>query len=97
VAADVDGLTIVSGTAERERLRGTTDADLIKARQGDDRIFPRAGGDRVRAGQGNDHVFLRRDGYADRIFCGPGFDVVVYDSDVDPADIIADSCEARIA
>jgi Ca2+-binding RTX toxin-like protein len=97
LAAEAAGLTIVSGTSERERLFGTTGADLIKARQGNDRIAPRGGADRVRAGKGNDSVLLSRDGQVDRIFCGPGFDTVAYDGDVDPADVIADNCEARIA
>jgi hypothetical protein len=97
VAAETKGLNVVSGTPEHERLRGTPRADLIKARQGDDRIVPRAGADRVRAGQGNDHVFLTGDGQVDRIFCGPGFDAVIYDGDVDRSDVIADNCEVRIA
>ena len=56
--------------------------------EGDDTVDPGLFEDLVFAGSGNDTVNAR-DGYADRIECGPGTDT----ANVDTLDVVADDCE----
>lgn len=97
-AAAGDGsVNLIRGTEGRDKLTGTPAMDLIRGYDGGDRISPRGGADRVRAGRGGDTVFLTRDGKVDRIFCGPGFDVIVWSYNPDRRDLIDHSCEGQIA
>lgn len=97
-AAAGDGqVNLIRGTEGRDKLIGTSGRDVIRAYQGNDSISPRGGADRVRAGRGDDVIHLRRDGKVDRIFCGPGFDVVAWSFETEARDIIDDSCEGQIA
>lgn len=97
-AAAGDGtVNLIRGTDGRDKLIGTATVDVIRGYDGNDRITPRGGADRVRAGRGDDTIFLTRDGKVDRIFCGPGFDVIVWAYHPDGRDVIDNSCEGQIA
>lgn len=69
-------------------VAGTDGHNRLSTGESDDMIDPRAGPDRVMAGSGADRV-LARDGFTDRIECGPGNDSVVVDQFDEPID-----CEA---
>ena len=95
-----DGVSLLRGTPQADRLCGRRDAETLVGRAGDDvlvggagrdRIIGGAGRDRVSAGAGGDAVDVR-DGIADRVLCGPGRDRVVRDR----LDILGRDCE-RVA
>jgi Ca2+-binding RTX toxin-like protein len=65
-----------------DTVRGGRAADVIDGGAGNDTIDPGPGADVVRGGSGNDTIMVR-DGVADSVDCGDGFDTVVADrSDV---------------
>ena len=83
------------GTAKADMLKGKRGKDTLAGRGGRDRLFGGPGPDVLRGGpgrdefntrrngysaggQGNDRIFAR-DGKADLIDCGGGFDVAVVD------------------
>ena len=71
--------TLVVGTENPDRLRGTGLNERIEGRGGDDRITGGGGVDRVLAGPGDDFVNVgyHDDGTTpDRVDCGPGKDTV---------------------
>jgi hypothetical protein len=67
------------GTGGADVLRGTNRYDILCGGRGSDRLYPRKGKDWVYAGPGRD-VIGARDGFADVISCGKGYDVVRVDS-----------------
>jgi hypothetical protein len=76
------------GTHGTDALVGSARYDIVCARGGDDRIDARGAADFVFAEAGNDRVYAR-DGYADVISCGPGYDV----ARVDLSDRPRSNCE----
>ena len=70
-------------------LLGDAGPNAISSFEGDHTVDPRAGNDHVRLFSGDDAVDLR-DGYADRVECGPGTDAV----QADTLDVVADDCES---
>jgi hypothetical protein len=65
---------------------------MIAGTPGADEISLGRGPSTVELGAGNDTVNLADDGAVDRVFCGPGEDVVVHLGAVDPLDEFVD-CE----
>lgn len=63
-------LPAVASAAARPPIVGTPRADLLIGREGSDRVVARAG---------NDRIAVEYDGGTDRIFCGPGVDIVAAD------------------
>src|SRR5262245_15368559 len=97
-AADavVPAINQVDGTSGGDKLGGTGRGDMILGRQGDDVITPPTGLDRVRGGKGDDRILVWPDMATDRIYCGPGFDVVVWKGRADSLDVIDVNCEGQI-
>lgn len=89
VAAGSAAGATVRGTSASETLRGTNGPDRMYggggrdtflARGGDDLIVAGREGDVVRAGRGNDRVVVQDDDGIDRVYCGPGRDLVNLDA-----------------
>ena len=67
---------------------GTRGDDVINATDHHDIILGRAGNDTLNGGPGND-IFHVRDGEADHVTCGEGYDQVR----ADYKDVVANDCE----
>jgi WD40-like Beta Propeller Repeat len=76
------------GTAEDDELGGTQSGDVVCAFGGNDRIRPGRGRD-VAFGDAGDDTFFLRDGDADSVSCGGGYDTVVADA----IDAVTRDCE----
>jgi N-acetylglucosamine-6-sulfatase len=87
----------VEGTQLSDRLFGGPRADGLCGRGGADVLVGRAGSDRLVGGSGPDRLYggpgadrlPARDGYRDRVICGPGNDRAA----VDVHDRVASDCE----
>jgi len=71
-----------------DTVRGGPAADVVDGGAGNDALDPGPGADVVRGGGGNDAISVR-DGVADSVDCGDGFDTVV----ADRADVLT-GCES---
>ena len=68
-------MAIITGTAHKDVLFGTDDADTINGNDGDDKLFGRGGHDRIFGGLGND--ILWGDDGNDSIDGGAGDDLLI--------------------
>lgn len=68
----------ITGLGGDDRLFGFGKKDNIKGNAGNDRIDGGQGND-IMSGAGGNDVIRAGDGLRDRIFCGPGRDVVYHD------------------
>jgi Ca2+-binding RTX toxin-like protein len=76
------GVVHVETLDGNDTVRGGPGADVVEGGAGNDVLDPGPGADIVRGGSGNDTISVR-DGVADSVDCGDGFDTVVADrSDV---------------
>ena len=71
-----------------DTLTGSAALNILSTTFGDDVITGGAGNDVMSSGLGNDTIFAR-DGFADRVDCGPGNDTAV----VDTLDAVGANCE----
>ena len=78
------------GGRGRDRLYGGNDRDVLRGGPGDDRLAGGHGQDVLRGGTGDD-TLRARDGWSDRISCGPGSDRATLDSH----DVIVGATNAR--
>ena len=83
--ASATSFEFFSGDGSVFTLTGTDGHNELMTGAADDLVMPRAGPDLVRTRRGADRV-LARDGFADRIECGPGTDLVVVDQFDEPFD-----------
>ena len=72
------GADILSGMAGADTIFGGGGPDQVYGGNGNDLIEPGQGRDVVKGGPGKDRI-LARDGFKDRILCGPGKDTVKAD------------------
>lgn len=87
----------LSGTGKADQIYGRGGGDSLFGRAGDDLLVGGAGNDSINGGRGRDTILggpgsdriLAADGYADKIDCGPGWDVAI----VDALDTVAANCE----
>ncbi len=82
------GSDVIRGWNGLDALCGGAGRDTLIARRGNDRLTGGPGRDQLLAGPGNDRLFAR-DGAADTIVCGRGYDRVI----ADRRDVIAADCE----
>jgi len=89
---------VIRGTAGADRLIGTAQSDMLfgfgardylESRRGDDFLNGGNGVDVLFAGAGADRIQAAFDGFADRVSCGLGRDIVV----AERADRVATDCE----
>ena len=80
------------GGAGNDTLRGGADADVLAGGSGIDSLNGGLGGDVLNGGDGND-LIEARDGVADKVSCGVGYD----EARVDPVDYVAPDCERVIS
>jgi Ca2+-binding RTX toxin-like protein len=79
-----------------DTLHGGTGADLLYGGTGGDSVTPGPGADQVHLGAGNDEVILRSDGSVDEVWCGRGYDSIVWlNSEPDPLDVFH-GCEETL-
>ena len=71
-----------------DTITGSAAINILSTGGGDDVITGGAGNDVMSSGLGNDTIFAR-DGFADRVDCGPGNDTAV----VDTLDAVGANCE----
>lgn len=76
--------TVIPGAT----LVGSSAANALTGTDGNDALDGAAGNDRLSSGAGDDTV-TARDGFADRVDCGPGTDTAV----VDTLDVVSQNCE----
>jgi Ca2+-binding RTX toxin-like protein len=81
----------IASSGGNDTIVGTAASQIISAAAGNDTIDAGAGNDLVFGDDGDDTINAR-DGFADRIQCGAGTDVV----NADTLDIASSSCEAVI-
>jgi hypothetical protein len=74
------------GSGGPDGLRGGSGDDLLRGQRGWDVIRPGHGADQAGGGRGNDRFFLRVDGDADDVSCGPGTDTAMYPGQRDASD-----------
>jgi Ca2+-binding RTX toxin-like protein len=79
--------TLLGGDGD-DRLRGGLGDDVLHGQDGNDRLRGGRGRDTVYGEAGDDRLVVR-DGEADVVDCGPGFDRVR----ADPMDVVDTSCE----
>ena len=84
--SDIEDLYTANGG--NDTLVGNATVNLLTTSAGNDSITGGAGNDILRSAGGNDTLDAR-DGYADRVDCGPGADVAV----VDTLDQVSPNCE----
>jgi hypothetical protein len=77
-SASVPGFESLSGGSAMLTVAGTDGHNNLSTGSLDDLVDPRGGPDRVRTGAGADRV-MARDGFTDRVECGPDSDSVVAD------------------
>jgi hypothetical protein len=82
------GTDVVLGGPGDDRLDGGRGADRLSGGPGNDTLTGGRYFDLLSGGSGNDRI-LARDGFKDRIACGPGRDTV----DADRHDVVARDCE----
>jgi Ca2+-binding RTX toxin-like protein len=82
------GNDTLNGLARWDVLRGGTGDDTINAGRGRDFVFGGLGSDTVNGEAGRDRIHVR-DGEADTVDCGDGFDRVW----ADQSDVVANNCE----
>lgn len=82
------GTDTLAGTSGNDVIAGLRGNDRLRGRGGDDTLVGGPGRDLLAGGPGDDTINAR-DGGADRIDCGPGWDTVV----ADDRDDIPASCE----
>ncbi len=96
-----DGRDRLDGGAGVDQLLGGKGADELTGGSGGDRIFgglgadqatPGTGADKVKLGKENDETLLEVDGATDIVWCGSGYDTVVFLNRDDPHDVLHD-CE----
>ena len=80
--------TLRAGSGD-DALYASGGADRINGESGRDKLYAGAGRDIILGGYGGDTIYAK-DGYADIIDCGVGYDWVQHDA----FDLVA-SCEAR--
>ena len=85
---DVSLLGVGAVVPTASTLVGSAGANVLTTGDGNDAITGGAGNDTIVAAAGDDSIDAR-DGYADRVDCGPGTDVV----SADALDVISASCE----
>ena len=79
----------ITGGGGDDRLTGDAFYNVLTGTGGNDTIDP-AGGEDVASGESGDDTFLVRDGFADRVLCGPGVDTVT----ADQLDRVESDCES---
>lgn len=87
----------LTGTPQADSVYGRAGGDSVFGKGGPDRLVGGRGADTLTGGPGPDRLFggpgsdriLARDGVADVVDCGPGWDVAV----VDPIDQVSGDCE----
>ena len=77
-SASVPNFEAFTGNSAVFTVSGTDGHNNVSTSSADDLVDPRGGPDRVRTGSGADRV-LARDGFTDRVECGPDSDSVVAD------------------
>jgi len=77
-AGSATGFEFFTGSGTAFTVNGTDGHNDLTTGTGADVVDPRAGADRVEVGEGADRV-AARDGFGDRIECGPGVDTVEVD------------------
>ena len=82
------GPDYVSGKQSADVLYGNGGRDEVHAGKGNDRVFGGRGEDRLFGDRGND-TMNARDGYEDKVNCGPGTDTAY----VDELDRVNEDCE----
>jgi len=90
---DEDALILVEnvrGSAHADTITGDARANRLEGLLGDDVITGGDGADELDGGFGEDSLFAR-DGFPDRLVCGPDLDEAVADT----IDVLDGSCEAR--
>jgi hypothetical protein len=84
--SDIEDLASVRGG--HDTLTGTGAINILSTSSGNDSLSGGAGNDVLRSAAGDDTIDAR-DGYADRVDCGPGADTAL----VDTLDQVSPSCE----
>ncbi len=84
--SDIEDVSSVRGG--HDTLTGTDAINILSTSSGNDSLSGGAGNDILRSAAGDDTIDAR-DGYADRVDCGPGADTAL----VDTLDQVSPSCE----
>jgi Ca2+-binding RTX toxin-like protein len=84
--SDIEDIESTSGGDDT--LTGTDAINILSTSSGKDSLSGGAGNDILRSGGGNDTIDAR-DGFADRLDCGPGADIAI----VDTLDQLGQNCE----
>jgi hypothetical protein len=86
---DVDLGGLLGVVPSASSLSGSAAANVLTTAGGNDTVSGGLGNDTIDSGAGDDAIDAR-DGFADRVTCGPGTDVV----SADTLDVVSASCEA---